>query len=673
MKAGREPGGGRRPRVALRDVRLVAGKELRETLRDRRTIAVMVLFPLVVYPVLSLVTMQVMAARATRVEAETARVEVIGPAALAAEVRARLAARGKGLRVVEAAGDASADVIATRTDAAAVVTAGAPGAPPTVRILFDETRGASREAHDRNAEALAATGAACAPLFAVVGEGIAPRATVGGYVLSKVLPLVVVVMIMLGAFHPAIDITAGERERGTLETTLSAPIDRRALMAGKVLAVATLAAITGILNLCSMSITVLEGARLATERTAIALPWARAASVLAVVPPAAFLFASVMVAVGTVARSFKEAQTLLTPIYFLCMAPSLTAALGDFQLHGIALVIPGVNVTLLARDLVVGQAHLGAIAVVFASTIGYGAAALALAARLYDSERLLGADEPGLRLGAWLRRLAFGGAAGEASVHPRDADADPTAGQALALYAMAWVVLLALLRLQARHLALGLLTLEWGGLLGLTVMFARSTGRPLARVLRLRRPTAAAMAGAILIGLSAWLVIGLIADWVFAPPKDVTDTLRKVIDPPDRSRGLLFTLFLTALTPAICEEALFRGPILRGLRTLLSARGAAIVTGLLFGLYHGDIWRFLPVSLLGALLSGIALSADSIVPAMAAHFVNNACLVLLARAHLDETEALPLPLRLALLAGGSAMLAGGFALLARGRRTQRVM
>ena len=69
-------------------------------------------------------------------------------------------------------------------------------------------------------------------------------------------------MIMLGAFHPAIDITAGERERSTLETTLSAPIERSALMAGKVLAVATLAAITGFLNLASMSLTVLEGARL---------------------------------------------------------------------------------------------------------------------------------------------------------------------------------------------------------------------------------------------------------------------------------------------------------------------------------------------------------------------------------------------------------------------------
>ena len=66
----------------------------------------------------------------------------------------------------------------------------------------------------------------------------------GGYLLSKILPLIIVVMVMLGAFHPAIDITAGERERGTLETTLSAPIARAALMTGKVVAVATLAALS---------------------------------------------------------------------------------------------------------------------------------------------------------------------------------------------------------------------------------------------------------------------------------------------------------------------------------------------------------------------------------------------------------------------------------------------
>ena len=63
---------------------LVAGKELRETLRDRRTIAVMVLFPLVVYPLVSLVTAQVLAARVARVDAHVARVAVEGPPALVA-------------------------------------------------------------------------------------------------------------------------------------------------------------------------------------------------------------------------------------------------------------------------------------------------------------------------------------------------------------------------------------------------------------------------------------------------------------------------------------------------------------------------------------------------------------------------------------------------------------
>src|SRR6185503_18966080 len=194
------------------------------------------------------------------------------------------------------------------------------------------------------------------------------------------------------------DITAGERERGTLETTLSAPIARSALMTGKVVAVATLAALSGLLNLASMSITVLEGAKLAAGAGMTAsLPWLNAgAAALLVIPPAAFLFASVMVALGALARSFKEAQTLLTPVYFLCMAPALIAALGDFELGGATVFVPGIGVTLLARDLIAGHATLAVTIAVFASSIAYGAAALALAARLYDSERLFFSDEAGL-------------------------------------------------------------------------------------------------------------------------------------------------------------------------------------------------------------------------------------------------------------------------------------
>jgi sodium transport system permease protein len=656
--------------VKLHAVRLVAGKELRETLRDRRTLAVMVLFPLVVYPLVSLVTAQVLSARVARVEAHVARIAVAGPPPIVAQVRRLLAGADFSLAPVGAA----ADVAANRVDAFVEVTAAPAGRPPSVRVFFDETREDSTTARDRVTQALgsgAVLGAGCAPPFVVATQGIAPRARMSGYLLSKVLPLVVVVMVMLGAFHPAIDITAGERERGTLETTLSAPIERSALMAGKVLAVAALAALTGFLNLASMSLTVLEGAHLVASGARLAIPWRHIAAAFAVIPPTAFLFAAVMVAIGSLARSFKEAQTLLTPVYFLCMAPSLTAALGDFRLDGATAFIPGVNVTLLARDLIVGRAPWGLALAVIASTLVYGLAALALAARLYDSERLFFSDEAGVGLGRWLRQLAVGPTGARHAAEPDDA---PTAGQAMGLYAIACVLLFfVFVPLQSWRLEPGLAISEWGGLLGLTWLYARGRGQRLATVLRLVRPAPRAVIGAFLIGMSAWVVVGLLAEWIVPAPKEVVEGLRRIVAPAGHDRGTLATLLLIAVTPAICEEALFRGPILRGLRTRFSPAMTAVLTGLLFGIYHVDAWRLLPTALLGVALSGIALAADSIVPSMVAHFTNNACLILLARMHADDTSSLSRSARLSWLTGGALIFGLGAALLARSPKTQRDM
>jgi sodium transport system permease protein len=662
--------------MKIADVLLVAGKELRETLRDRRTLAVMVLFPLVVYPLVSLATVQVLSARITRAEKVPARVTIAGPQPAADKLRARLASRnhaGNEDFALSMGPARAADVRAGKIDAALAVDdnakGGAPAASP-VRILFDETQERSRTARTRIEEALApAAEPGCATGYAITVEGVAPRAAMGGYLLSKILPLIIIVMVMLGAFHPAIDITAGERERGTLETTLSAPIARAALMTGKVVAVATLAALSGVLNLASMSITVLEGAKLASAGATISVPWASAgAAALLVIPPAAFLFASIMVAIGALARSFKEAQTLLTPVYFLCMAPSLLAALGDFELSAGAAFIPGIGVTLLARDVISGHASVGVTIAVFASSVGYGAAALALACRLYDSERLLGTDDASLGLRAWLRHLVLGPRAEPVEI----TDAPPTAGHAIALFGLGVVVMFAFAPLQQWRLALGLALFEWVGLLGLTVAYARGSGRRLTAVLRLRMPSASAVAGAILIGSSAWLVVGLLAEWVLPPPKELVDKLRDVITPSEGPGAFVLALLLTAFTPAVCEEALFRGPILRGLRTRFSAVGAAIITGLLFGLFHLSVWRLLPTAVLGFALSLIALSADSIIPAMIAHFANNACIIAIALASSGhEDGAMSTKLRLALIALGSAGLTAGGALLARDHRMRR--
>jgi len=670
--------------MKLAEVLLVAGKELRETLRDRRTLAVMVLFPLVVYPLVSLATVQVLSARIGRTDKTPARVAIAGPRPIADELRGRLAERRQDGNAEFALAPATAlasgeEIRAGHLDAVvALEPAAAAGAPPLARILFDETQERSRTARDRLEEALAARDApACTAAYTVKSEGVAPKAAMGGYLLSRVLPLIIVIMVLVGAFHPAIDITAGERERGTLETTLSAPIARAALMTGKVVAVATLAALSGLLNLASMSITVLEGAKLVGSGTDVSLPWLNAgAAALVVIPPAAFLFASVMVALGALARSFKEAQTLLTPVYFLCMAPSLLAALGDFELGGVGAFIPGVGVTLLARDVIAGHASVALTVVVFASSVAYGAAALALACRLYDSERLLGADDAGLGLRAWLRHLILGPkrARAAAPAPVPVGDEAPTAGQALALYAFAWLVFLAFAPVQAWRLIPGLALFQWVGLFGLTAVFARGSGRSLASVLRLRRPAPAAVVGALLIGSSAWLVLGLLADWVMPAPKELIEKLRPVVTPAAGTGGFALALLVTAVTPAICEEALFRGPILRGLRTRLSPVGAAVLTGLLFGLFHGSVWRFVPTAALGVALSAIALAADSIVPAMVAHFANNAILIALANAGMDDSASGTLSVRdrLILIAIGALASTAGATLLVRSSRRNRV-
>jgi sodium transport system permease protein len=666
--------------MSFRDVLLVAGKELRETLRDRRTLAVMVLFPLVVYPLVSLLLAQVMATRVARGEAQPARVAVSGAGPAADDVRARLGKDPKAL-VVRAGGAAvagAADVEAEAVDAAVIVGAGG-AAGAAVRIVFDETREASGRAHERVVQALAnVLPAGCAPAYHVESQSIAPRARVGGYVLSKILPLIVVVMVMLGAFYPAIDITAGERERGTLETILSAPVGRFDLMTGKVLAVATLAAVTGLLNMASMSLTLLEGVRLVGAQAAISIPWTRAAATLLVVIPTAFLFGAVMVAIGSMARSFKEAQTLLTPVYFLCFTPSLIAGLGDYDLGGGATLLPGVNVTLLARDLVVGKARAGAIVAVVASTLAYGALALGLASRLYDSERLLAADEGNLRLGAWLRRLLFGASHGQRA-HADGAGGGgpepggpvgPTLGHAVALYGLAWVLLFFVFSpLQSWRIGPGLLLSEWGGLLGLVALYARSTGQTLAGAIRLRRPRAASLVGAALLGLSAWAVVGLPFQWLVPAPEEMVDRLRRTLAPVNEGSALPVALFLMALTPAVCEEALFRGPILRGLRTRFSPLAASVLTGLLFGLYHVDLWRLLPTGLLGVTLSLIALRSDSIVPAMVTHFMNNACLLTLDRLGATRPgKDLHGRTEVALFAAAAVVFAAGALLVRRGGR-----
>jgi sodium transport system permease protein len=225
--------------------------------------------------------------------------------------------------------------------------------------------------------------------------------------------------------------------------------------------------------------------------------------------------------------------------------------------------------------------------------------------------------------------------------------------------------------MQQRHLAAGLLASEWLGLLGLVALYGRVSGQGLVHATGLHRPSGRAILGAVLVGSSAWAAVAIVSEWLLPVPESLLEALRKSLVSSDNGRGVVATLGLVALSPAICEEALFRGPILRGLRSRLGPVASVALTAVLFGLFHLDVYRLIPTTLIGLMLGFLAVEADSIVPAMVAHFCNNAILVMLARSGLDRQMQSLSHRALTLIVLGSLALTGLGLTLARRARMNR--
>jgi ABC-2 type transport system permease protein/sodium transport system permease protein len=219
----------------------------------------------------------------------------------------------------------------------------------------------------------------------------------GSVSLAALIPLVLILMTITGAVYPAIDLTAGERERGTLEVLVAAPVPRLSLLIAKYVAVLTVAVLTALINLTVMTATLLITGLGPMIFGPGGLSLLVMAEVFGLLLLFAAFFAAVLLALTSFARSFKEAQAYLIPLMLVSLVPGLLALLPGLKLEGTLTVAPLLNIVLLGRDLLEGQAHLTAAAVVVVSTFLYALAALALAARIFGAEAVLYSES-----GGWL-------------------------------------------------------------------------------------------------------------------------------------------------------------------------------------------------------------------------------------------------------------------------------
>jgi sodium transport system permease protein len=198
--------------------------------------------------------------------------------------------------------------------------------------------------------------------------------------------------------YPAMDLTAGEKERGTMETLLCCPASRADIVIGKFFMV-----LTGSLVAVGFSLISLLGSLLvigAAFMPGSQGPAAHGAAmptidplgilgVLAMVAPVAVLFSAILFSVSLYAKSSKEAQSYIMPMTFAVVIPCVIGILPGIELNYRLALVPVLNISLVCKEMLSGAWHWGYIAVIFGSTAIYAAAALGVAVWMFRREDVI--------------------------------------------------------------------------------------------------------------------------------------------------------------------------------------------------------------------------------------------------------------------------------------------
>lgn len=674
------------------NVRLIWFREVRDQLRDRRTVFMIAVLPLLLYPLLGMLFLRI----TQFMQQQPTRVWVVGAAALPAEPalltegrfaadccpedEARLLELTVQDALPEAAPGATFRDIAQREihrdgyDAVLVVPADfsarlaalsaalgdlAPAGGerpqaalpqvPDPEVLCNQASDASRVAADRVERVLTrwreavvrrlldSRGVAPAVLkpFVTVRTDVSEEAGRRAAVWSRILPFVLVVWALTGAFYPAVDLCAGEKERGTLETLLCSPATRSEIVGGKLLTVMTFSVATAYLNLFSIGATGVVVMRQigAAAETGIQLDFG-APPLLAVVwlllaaLPVSTLFSALSLALAAFAHSAKEGQYYLMPLLLVSLPLMLLPLLPSARLDLGTSLIPVTGLVLWLRYLIEGQyadALRYAVPVV-AVTAGCCWLATRWAVRQFQTESVLFRE--GERVGPrlWLQHVI------------RDRGETPSVAEALLcgllILLATFFAGLGSLRMDSwndfvRMVATTQLGLVAGPALIMTVALARSPRQTLLlNVPRFRAIPVALLLAAALHPLAVTLARGIEA--VFPLNEEMLRRLEGLTQVVQRAE-LWQLLLVMALTPAICEELAFRGFILSGLRHLGSPWGAIIISSLLFGLTHGLLQQSLSAVCVGLVIGYVAWQTNSLVPGVMFHLAHNSLTLLTGR------------------------------------------
>lgn len=666
------------PRASFARLIRLCMKELRETLRDRRTIVTLVLMPLLVYPLLSVAFQKFALTSASSLSQTDLLIGVESEEASAWVSRFM----GAGQHLLDQGisgprGGSSATIVGNpniellpvtnlgksvasgAVDVAVVVLNEGPPANEPLRceLLYRKDSPLSQLAVDHIQQRLDAVNQAFIDKTRIKLPADvrfrAVRSTTPSFSLTTLIPLILILMTITGAVYPAIDLTAGERERGTLETLMAAPVPRLRLLFAKYIAVLTVALFTGTANLASMTVTLVATGLGEEVFGRGGLTADLVAQVFALLILFAAFFSAILLAITSFARSFKEAQSYLIPVMLLALAPGMLSLMPELEFTGVLAVTPLVNIVLLARDIFEGKAESSLAIVAVLSTSLYAVAAIALAARVFGADAILYGSQA-----TWSDLVTR-------PERPRDAATVPAAMFCLAILFPAYFLAASTLHsfpdedlirelngaasslpaisLSTRLIASAVITALV--FVGVPLIAAIVQRVRLAGAFQLRPSGPLAFVAAVIFGLTLWPFA--YEALMYASSSRLEGVLkheqvRTLINKlPDLSPAILLPCL--AITPAVCEELFFRGYLLGTLRSRVKPWQAIVATAVTFGVFHVlatafSNARLIPSTLMGLVLGWVCYRTRSVWPGIVLHAFHNGFLLMIAH-HRDNLVA----------------------------------
>jgi sodium transport system permease protein len=472
--------------------------------------------------------------------------------------------------------------------------------------------------------------------FEVKPRDVAEQSQQQALMWSKILPFVLFIWALTGAFYPAVDLCAGEKERGTLETLLSSPARRTEIVWGKLLTVMTFSGATAMLNLASLGFTaryiisqlqMMPGAGPELSEGLDLPPLLSALWLVVALVPMTALFSALCLACAAFARSTKEGQYYLMPLLLVTMPLMMLPMAPGAELNLGNSLIPVTGVVLLLKGLIQGNYGevIHYVVPVCVVTLVCCHLAIRWAVYQFNQESVLFRESERLDLRRWVVHLV------------RDRQDTPSLGEAFFCVAVIYIIqffarfalsaaapaspdfnFLAVLLLVSQVVCIALPALLMAVLL---------TRRPMKTLLLERMPKPAICAAAVLLAVLLHPLGLQVVHWItqLYPVQEevLSDTA---------AFGKLFQsapypwlpYLLMAVLPALCEELAFRGFILSGLRHLGSKWWAIGLSALFFGMAHTVIQQSMAAAGLGLVIGYIAVQTGSLVPCILFHMTYNA-------------------------------------------------